>query len=180
MTRTLFSRDIESPVGLLRLVATDAALIETQWPRRADFSPPASASRPRNGLVDAAARQLDEYFAGKRTEFDVPIEFDGTDFQRAVWTELQRIPFGETRSYSQIASRVRTPAAVRAVGAANGANPIAIIVPCHRVIGANGTLTGYGGGLPMKRWLLHHEARIAGTTLALMERPQALSSTPRR
>jgi methylated-DNA-[protein]-cysteine S-methyltransferase len=109
------------------------------------------------GPLPAAARQLKEYFAGKRREFALPLRLDGTEFQQRVWGELTKIPFGETRSYGQLAKRLNNPNGSRAVGLANGRNPIAIIVPCHRVIGADGSLTGYGGGLPRKRWLLAHE-----------------------
>jgi O-6-methylguanine DNA methyltransferase len=101
-----------------------------------------------------ALEQLQQYFAGDPIQFSCPLDLRGTAFQQAVWQELYRIPYGQTRSYSQIAAAVGRPEAVRAVGAANGANPVAVIVPCHRVIGSHGALTGYGGGLPMKEWLL--------------------------
>ena len=101
-----------------------------------------------------AMGQLRRYFAGERIQFSCPLDLRGTPFQVAVWQELYRIPYGSTRTYSQIANAIGYPKAVRAVGAANGANPVAVIVPCHRVIGSNGALTGYGGGLPMKEWLL--------------------------
>jgi len=101
-----------------------------------------------------AIEQLRHYFAGERIQFSCPLDLRGTAFQVAVWRELYRIPYGSTRTYAQIAEAIGHPKAVRAVGAANGANPVAVIVPCHRVIGSNGTLTGYGGGLPMKQWLL--------------------------
>jgi O-6-methylguanine DNA methyltransferase len=104
-----------------------------------------------------AMEQLHRYFAGERVQFSCPLDLRGTPFQVAVWEELYRIPYGQTRSYAQIAETIGHPKAVRAVGAANGANPVAVIVPCHRVIGSNGTLTGYGGGLPMKHWLLNLE-----------------------
>ncbi len=103
--------------------------------------------------------QLREYFAGERSTFSLRLAARGTEFQRRVWSALSEIPEGETRSYGQIAARIGSPAASRAVGAANGQNPIAVVVPCHRVVGANGTLTGYGGGLDRKRWLLEHETR---------------------
>jgi methylated-DNA-[protein]-cysteine S-methyltransferase len=106
-----------------------------------------------------ATRQLREYFAGERTVFDLPLAPRGTEFQRRVWMALREIPAGETRSYGQIAARLGQPTASRAVGAANGQNPLAVVVPCHRVVGANGTLTGYAGGLDRKAWLLDHEAR---------------------
>jgi len=102
--------------------------------------------------------QLEQYFAGEPVQFSCPLDLRGTPFQISVWQELYHIPYGQTRTYAQIASAIGAPRAVRAVGAANGANPLAIIVPCHRVIGSNGTLTGYGGGLPMKEWLLTLEA----------------------
>jgi methylated-DNA-[protein]-cysteine S-methyltransferase len=109
-------------------------------------------------ILRATARQLGEYFAGTRREFDLPLDFRGTDFQRQVWTTLLAIPFGETRSYLDVARVLGNPAAVRAVGAANGRNPISIIAPCHRVIGTSGDLTGFGGGLEAKAWLLAHES----------------------
>jgi methylated-DNA-[protein]-cysteine S-methyltransferase len=111
----------------------------------------------REGLLDGVRRELDMYFAGKLRVFKTRLAFAGTAFQSQVWTELCRIPYGETISYLELARRIDNPKAVRAVGLANGANPIAIIVPCHRVIGANGSLTGYGGGLPIKRALLSLE-----------------------
>ena len=103
--------------------------------------------------------QLREYFAGKRTTFDLELAMQGTPFQLAVWNELRKIPYGHTISYAELAHRIGKPSAVRAVGAANGANPIPVIVPCHRVIGANGSLTGYGGGIERKQWLLALEGR---------------------
>ena len=112
---------------------------------------------PQAPLLADAARQLAEYFAGGRLEFDLPLQLIGTPFQRQVWNALAEIPYGETWSYAQLARRIGNPKACRAVGLANGSNPISIIVPCHRVIGANGSLTGYGGGLERKRWLLAHE-----------------------
>lgn len=110
-------------------------------------------------ILDRAAAQLGEYFAGERTTFDLELAPEGTEFQQKVWMLLRAIPFGETRSYGQLATKLKRPTASRAVGAANGRNPLGIIVPCHRVIGASGDLTGYAGGLPMKRWLLAHEQR---------------------
>ncbi len=162
---THYSKQIESPVGVLTLVATDHSLAAILWenddPRRV----------PLGGLVEApdhpvlvnAAQQLRAYFAGHRTTFDLPLEFAGTEFQRQVWSALLRIPFGETRTYAQIAQEIGHPKAVRAVGAANGRNPISIVAPCHRVIGANGTLTGFAGGLAAKAHLLSLE----GAQLAL-------------
>jgi methylated-DNA-[protein]-cysteine S-methyltransferase len=116
--------------------------------------------------------QLEEYFRGERTSFDLPLAFEGTPFQERVWRALGEIPFGETTSYGELAKRIGKPnwPGARAVGAANGQNPIALIVPCHRVIGADGSLTGFGGGLPRKRWLLTHEGQVAqvrGTQITL-------------
>jgi methylated-DNA-[protein]-cysteine S-methyltransferase len=134
----------ESPVGPLTIrVNDDGALEEIHFGVR-------PGHRPSARVIE----QLNEYFAGKRREFDLPLAPKGTEFQLACWNELQRIAYGETISYSELARRIARPNAVRAVGAANGANPIPIIIPCHRVIGANGTLTGYGGGLHIKRALL--------------------------
>ena len=107
-----------------------------------------------------AFRQLDDYFEGKRTKFTLPLHLGGTDFQNAVWTSLQRIPYGHTITYRDLAARIGRPAAIRAAGAANGANPLPIVVPCHRVIGSNGSLTGFGGGIEAKRFLLVHEQKF--------------------
>ena len=110
------------------------------------------------GPLAAAIEQLQEYFAGTRRRFDLPLRMQGTEFQQRVWRELTEIPYGETWSYGQLAKRIGKPGASRAVGLANGRNPLSILVPCHRVIGANGSLTGYGGGLERKQWLLAHES----------------------
>jgi len=143
----------------LRMVACDSGL------RIIDFhlsSPVDGASRnDSNAVLRETTRQLRAYFAGSLRVFDVPLDMQGTAFQKRVWSELLRIPYGQTRSYMQIAMATGAPEAVRAVGAANGANPIPIIVPCHRVIGSNGKLTGYGGGLPLKRRLLELEGAMA-------------------
>ena len=138
-------RTIETPIGPLRLDVEEGALVAVHLPgeRR---SPIAATERPEDPVLAAAAKQLEDYFAGRRTTFDLPLRPRGTPFQRAVWDALRAIPPGETRSYGEIARAVGRPAAVRAVGAANGRNPLAIVVPCHRVIGAGGTLTGYAGG----------------------------------
>jgi methylated-DNA-[protein]-cysteine S-methyltransferase len=145
---------IQSPVGPLRLYARNDELSALYLPNAG--SVPDEPTKVTDVLA-AAADQLREYFAGHRRAFDLPLAPEGTGFQQRVWTALLAIPYGQTRSYGQIAAAVGRPAASRAVGAANGRNPIAIIVPCHRVIGSSGQLTGYGGGLPTKRWLLAHE-----------------------
>ncbi len=143
----------QAPFGALTLVAEGDALVALHL----DGDPTAG---PPRGVLATVARQLDAYFAKRRTAFDLPLAAPGTAFQRAVWAALVAIPFGETRSYGDIARAVGRPTASRAVGAANGQNPIGIIVPCHRVIGASGALTGYAGGLERKRWLLAHEGAL--------------------
>jgi methylated-DNA-[protein]-cysteine S-methyltransferase len=153
---------IDSPLGPL-LVARDAAGLTTLLlpTGRHKAEPAAGWVRDDDAFADARA-QLGEYFAGLRTTFDLPLHLIGSAFQRRVWAALLEIPCGETASYGAIAERIGAVGAARAVGLANGQNPISIIVPCHRVIGANGSLTGYGGGLPAKRWLLGHEAQHTG------------------
>jgi methylated-DNA-[protein]-cysteine S-methyltransferase len=146
---------VASPVGELLLTAEDGHLTGLYLPAEAHV-PPAGALRD-DGAFAAARRQLEEYFAGERTAFDLPVAPAGTPFQQRVWDELQRIGYGETISYSELASRMGRPTAVRAAGAANGANPVSILIPCHRVIGSSGALTGYGGGLEVKRFLLELE-----------------------
>ena len=143
-----------APGVTLLLAGGDAGL------RRIEFRPtePAHGTHP---LLEEAARQLRAYFDGRLSRFDLPLDPRGTEFQLRVWRALVEIPYGETRSYGAVAEAIGAPRSVRAVGAANGANPIPIIVPCHRVIGAGGQLTGYGGGLPLKRMLLELEARYA-------------------
>ena len=146
---------MESPIGTLTLVKTDG-MLSGLYMSHPDLRSEQLGPRVEAGFEDVV-QQLDEYFARTRTVFTVPIAPEGTTFQRRVWSELQTIPYGETRSYSQLADAIGKRSAMRAVGAANGRNPISIIVPCHRVIGADGTLTGYGGGLPRKSALLRIE-----------------------
>ena len=149
---------IDSPLGPLRLVADGDALTGVYLPRQ----PAPEAPEARAPVLARAAAQLAEYFAGARRDFDIPLAPRGTDFQQRVWRELTRIPCGQTRTYGELARALDAPTASRAVGAANGKNPISILVPCHRVIGGSGALTGYAGGLDAKRWLLEHEARLLG------------------
>lgn len=149
-----------TPVGVLTLIASDRGLAAILWqddsPRRVRLVPRVeNADHP---LLLQAEQQLQEYFAGTRQRFDLPLDFAGTEFQRKVWAALVSIPFGETRSYKQIAEQIGHPSAMRAVGAANGRNPVSIIAPCHRVIGANGKLTGFAGGLDIKAFLLSLES----------------------
>ncbi len=149
----IFTNYIDTPVGLLEIQATRRGIA------RLGFVASQNRATNNNELCARCGRQLQEYFDGKRQEFDLPLDQQGTDFQRSIWTQLIRIPFGGTVSYRDIAHAINNPLAVRAVGAANGKNPIPIIVPCHRVIGSNGALTGYAGGLERKAWLLRHEAK---------------------
>lgn len=154
--------EMKSPIGMLTLVEDAGALVGVYL----ESTPtPPEAERRATPLLERAAKQLGEYFEKKRERFELPLDPRGTDFQRAVWKALREIPFGETVSYAHVAKKIGRPSAQRAVGAANGSNPIALIIPCHRVIGANGSLTGYGGGLPRKRWLLAHEMRQQRMTL---------------
>ncbi len=145
-------RLIASPVGLLRLEASDTALTGV-WLNATGTVSPGRAT----GLLVEVEHQLAAYFSSRLTRFDLPLALSGTTFQNSVWQTLQDIPFGATWSYAELAQRIGRPAAVRAVGAANGQNPIPIVIPCHRVIGKDGSLTGFGGGLKMKEWLLRHE-----------------------
>jgi methylated-DNA-[protein]-cysteine S-methyltransferase len=150
-----------SPVGDILLRADDEGRL-TELYLRHDGAPGISPAHP---PFDAVREQLDAYFAGELERFDVPMALHGTAFQLRVWKQLTEIPFGETISYSELARRLDDPKLVRAVGLANGRNPISIIVPCHRVIGADGSLVGYGGGLERKQWLLEHEAVASGRRL---------------
>jgi methylated-DNA-[protein]-cysteine S-methyltransferase len=149
---------IESPIGRLLLTSDGTALTGLYMePYRKAESTEGWAQDATVPPLAEAVRQLNEYFAGSRREFDLPLRLHGTVFQTRVWHELTEIPYGQTWSYGQLARRINKPSASRAVGLANGRNPISILVPCHRVIGADGSLTGYGGGLERKRWLLAHE-----------------------
>jgi methylated-DNA-[protein]-cysteine S-methyltransferase len=149
-------KTMQSPVGELKLVASTKGLAAILWendaPDRVRLG--AMVEDAEHPVLIEAAKQIGEYFAGERKAFDVPLDFHGTEFQKSVWAALLTIPFGETRSYGEIARQVGRPTAFRAVGAANGKNPISIIAPCHRVIGSNGTLTGFAGGLEAKALLL--------------------------
>lgn len=146
---------IDTPIGSLSAVADgEGRLIELRFD--GDLLDAGAAGPP---LAAKHAREIEEYFAGTRREFTIPLAPRGTGFQLAVWNALLEVPYGDTISYAELARRIGRPAAVRAVGAANGANPIPVVIPCHRVIGSNGTLTGYGGGIERKQWLLAHEGR---------------------
>jgi methylated-DNA-[protein]-cysteine S-methyltransferase len=161
---TIHYRRVDSPVGVLTIAATDAGLHAIEFPSNRQ---PQTREGWREGdhpLLDLAQAQLEEYFAGERQAFELPLAPQGTPFQREVWFALATIPYGETASYAQLAARVERPAAMRAVGAANGRNPLPIVLPCHRVIGADGSLTGFGGGLPTKRFLLELEGALPQAT----------------
>lgn len=154
-------RHIDSPIGRLLIAAGDSGLRAIEFPHnRHPVKRDGDWVECAHPLLDAAEQQLREYFSGQRRQFELPLDAQGTEFQRSVWAALQAIPWGQTRSYAQLAQAIGKPAAVRAVGAANGRNPIPIIVPCHRVIGADGTLTGFGGGLPTKQFLLRLEGAL--------------------
>ena len=158
MSTLYYTQIDDSPVGPLLLAGDHDALHVLAFgvgSRRREID---AAWQPDvKGVLGPIRKELDQYFAGRLKKFSTPVAFSGTQFQTSVWQELRRIPYGETISYLELAKRIRNPKAVRAVGLANGANPIAIIVPCHRVIGSNGSLTGFGGGLPTKRALLELE-----------------------
>ena len=148
---------VDSPIGPLTLMGREGHLTNLVMHEQAHAVVPPEGSRRDDRAFDPVTEQLDEYFGGDRIEFDVPLELAGTEFQRAVWAQLCAIPYGETISYGELARRVGNPRASRAVGSANGRNPIAVIVPCHRVIAGDGSLGGYGGGLDRKTTLLDLE-----------------------
>ena len=150
---------LPSPLGLLRLYAHSDELVGVYLPEQEAPAAPHFATP----ILSDAANQLVEYFAGRRHTFDLPLAPRGTGFQQRVWRALTAIPYGETRSYGELAHSIGRPSASRAVGAANGKNPISIIIPCHRVIAASGELTGYAGGLAAKKWLLEHERSASAT-----------------
>jgi methylated-DNA-[protein]-cysteine S-methyltransferase len=162
---TTWTRDVPSPIGTIRLVASDDALVRVVLPGERGTRPEAREA-PEHPILSLAAEELEAWFAGARRTFTVPLRATGTPFQHRVWEVLATIPYGVTWSYADVAERIGQPRAVRAVGAANGRNPLPIVVPCHRVIGRSGALTGFGGGLSAKVWLLEHEQQTAGGRLA--------------
>jgi methylated-DNA-[protein]-cysteine S-methyltransferase len=162
---------VDSPVGPITLVNHDGALCGVYLDGHR-HGPEADRLGPRAPTgFEEAARQLDEYFAGRRQDFELATQAEGTPFQRLVWAALTRIPYGTTTTYGALAAQIGRPGASRAVGLANGRNPLSIVVPCHRVIGADGSLTGYGGGMERKAYLLAHEAGLLGTASVLSDRP---------
>ena len=158
---TLFYKEIESPVGKPKLVASSNALVAVLWererPNRVKLD--TMTLDPQHPILLETERQLAEYFSGERIQFDLPLQPDGSEFQKKVWQALREIPFGQTRSYLDLAKALGSSKAARAVGAANGKNPLSIIVPCHRVVGADGSLTGFAGGVETKAALLALENR---------------------
>jgi AraC family transcriptional regulator, regulatory protein of adaptative response / methylated-DNA-[protein]-cysteine methyltransferase len=175
--RAIYTTQFQTPLGLMVAAATangiclleftdtDAAVFDWgAWARRLD----ATIIPGESPYFETLKKQLNEYFAATRKEFDVPLDAAGTAFQQSVWAELQRIPFGTTRTYMQQAKALKNPLAIRAIAHANGTNPIAIIIPCHRVIGSDGSLTGYAGGLRRKKWLLELESKMHGQQAQLI------------
>jgi O-6-methylguanine DNA methyltransferase len=185
--------NLDSPIGPLRLVASDAGLCRIAFGPSSDDlrrelerrfgSLRVAVSDGRRSVLDRSRRALDRYFSGSPEDFHgIPLDPGGTDFQRKVWHALARIPCGETRSYGEIASEIRRPRAVRAVGSANRVNPLPVVVPCHRVIGSDGGLRGYAGRLDRKEWLIRHEARFplgAGSAAQAAEQRRTVSTRSR-
>jgi methylated-DNA-[protein]-cysteine S-methyltransferase len=158
MDSRIFYTTLDSPIGSLFLTSNGEAITELFMEKHTGGPKPIGDWRRDDSLFREAADQLQAYFAGELTEFDLPLATGGAPFQQRVWAELRNIPYGSTISYGELARQVGNPKASRAVGAANGSNPISVIIPCHRVIGSNGKLTGYGGGIERKKYLLEFEA----------------------
>ncbi len=149
-----YSAYYESPIGTLQIVVSDHALRSIHFTREPDSDP--NSAHP---LIDACRKELEEFFDGRRKEFSIPLDPQGTTFQKKIWAELVKIPYGKTLSYMDIAKKIGDPKSIRAVGLANGKNPIPIVIPCHRVIGSNGSLVGYSGEMWRKKWLLGFEQK---------------------
>ncbi len=157
-------RTLTSPIGPIEVVVSDGAVVAVHLGGHERSGDRAEAELGGCAVLDRAITQLEEYFAGQRREFDLPLAMEGTEFQRSAWQVLTTIPYGETITYGEQATRLGNPQASRAVGAANGANPIPIIVPCHRVVGSDGHLTGYAGGVDIKAWLIDHERSVVAAS----------------
>ena len=174
MSETVYRSTLDSPLGPLRLVFTSVGLAtivfpkeperHERWMRRVFPQAEERPTYPRGSAYAKVVQQLNQYFDGRRRVFDLPLDLRGTLFQKEVWSKVAQIPFGRIASYSEIAHLVGRPGSSRAVGGANGSNPIPLVIPCHRVVGADGSLTGFGGGLTAKRWLLVHEGVLRGGT----------------
>jgi len=179
--KKVYYRQISSPLGKLLLTSDGRALTGVYMTKLAEESAPETRARWQkdDGVLDEAVRQLQAYFEGELVNFDLDLGLDGTSFQRRVWEELCRIPYGGAISYAELARRIGQTGASRAVGGANGRNPISIIVPCHRVISSDGGLGGYGGGLDRKRWLLEHEAEVLARHPEWRTEQKARELTPR-
>ncbi len=150
---------VSSPIGDLRVIGSESGVRAVLWPneRPGRVTIGHEVVADTDGRLDMAVQQLEEYFAGRRREFTLPLVLRGTDFQRAVWRRLAEIPYGRTATYGELARAIDRPNAARAVGAATGLNPLSVLIPCHRLVGSGGSLTGFAGGLEAKRWLLRHE-----------------------
>jgi methylated-DNA-[protein]-cysteine S-methyltransferase len=151
-----------SPIGSIEVSATDQGLISSVL-----FVDSESKASSGNAIIEDCKKQLDEYFKGERREFSLPYQLLGTDFQKIIWNKLKSIEYGKTMSYSELAERLRSPKGARAIGNTNGKNCLLLILPCHRIVGQDGSLTGYAGGLWRKKWLLDHESQVAGTKMQL-------------
>lgn len=161
-----FFGSLRAPIGEIVVVASDKGVRNVMFDPDGlptGVGPDDIVRRPSHAVVASALAQLREYFSGSRTEFDLPVDLHGTEFQVAAWRALARVKFGETASYKRQAAIIGRPTATRAVGAANGKNPVAIVLPCHRIVGSDGSLTGFAGGLGTKQWLLDHEQRVLGS-----------------
>lgn len=171
-----FTARLETPIGPLEVVSDDGAILAVAFAegnglRRRRGAGREAGSEVRPPVLEACLRQLEAYFRGERRAFDLPLQLEGTPFQRRVWQALLRVPYGRTTTYGELAAALGNPRAGRAVGGANHRNPISIVVPCHRVVGGDGGLVGYGGGLWRKEWLLRHERRHAGDRSSTRLRP---------
>lgn len=156
---TLYKLDMNTPIGVLEIVGTDTEVMSILFPDREELLYHCQPDTP--DALQLCAKQLEEYFNSERTEFTFPYRYEGTVFQSQVWNALKEVPFAKTGTYQSLAQAIGKEKAVRAVGSANGRNKLSIVIPCHRIIGSNGTLTGYAGGLWRKEWLLHHEQAVA-------------------
>lgn len=163
---TEFTSRFAPQIGMMYIAASERGICSIRFPEHAHWAGLGAWQRAASPFFNAAQTQLDEYFAGERLQFDLPLDLPGTAFQTKVWQALLTIPYGETKNYSQLAAQIGQAKAARPLGAANGKNPISIVVPCHRVIGANGDLVGYAGGLERKRFLLQLEAKAQLSLLA--------------
>lgn len=157
----LHKLDYQSPIGILEIIGTEEAVVSILFSENDEIENVRGNDTPK--VLELCYLQLDEYFKGERREFSFPYQMEGTDFQKSVWNALKEMPYGETGSYKDIAVSIGNEKAIRAVGSANGKNKLSIVIPCHRIIGINGKLTGYAGGVWRKEWLLEHEKRSMGT-----------------